>query len=80
MLLETRGAPVAKPDLELSDMGYDNIDGMNLPVTSILNAQGMIKYTIPNFFDTLTLKVPPIICSRGQFQILPLFSKITNEA
>ena len=29
----------------------------------------------------LTLKAPPIICSRRQFQILPLFfSKITNKA
>ena len=28
----------------------------------------------------LTLKAPPIICSRRQFQNLPLFSKITNKA
>ena len=27
-----------------------------------------------------TLKAPPIICSRQQFQILPIFSKITNKA
>ena len=43
MLLETRAASVTKPDSELNDMGYDNIDGMNLPVTSILSTQGKHK-------------------------------------
>ena len=28
----------------------------------------------------LTLKAPPLICSRRQFQMMPFFSKITNKA
>ena len=31
-------------------------------------------------FFSLTHKVPPIICSRREFQILLLFKKITNKA
>ena len=34
-----------------------------------------------HFLDFLTLKAPPIICSRRQFQLLLFFfSKITNKA
>ena len=40
MLLETRQSVVTKPDTDLTELGYDNIDGMNLPVTSILSTQG----------------------------------------
>ena len=30
---------------------------------------------VPKIWILLTLKVPPIICSRRQYQILPLFQK-----
>ncbi|XP_053407428.1 uncharacterized protein LOC123565052 isoform X2 [Mercenaria mercenaria] len=40
MLLEKRGAKLASPDSELSDLGYDHIDGLSLPIVSILNRLG----------------------------------------
>ena len=36
--------------------------------------------SLPESGLSFTHKAPPIICSRRQFQILPLFSKITNKA
>ena len=56
MLLETRLASVTAPDADLSEMGYDNIDGMNLPVTSILSTQGTIDLTIINPVALITAK------------------------
>ena len=47
--------------------------------------QGAVKFGKISFDPSILgnfkwCKVPPTICSRRQFQILPLFSKITNKA
>ena len=42
-MLETRQSAVTKPDTDLTELGYDNIDGLNLPVTSILSTQGNLN-------------------------------------
>lgn len=41
MLLERRRAKVSAPDTELSDLGYDNIDGLSLPTLSVLDKLGL---------------------------------------
>ena len=47
----------------------------------IYSAQILVDFLSRPFCHTvLTLKAPPIICSRRQFQILPLFQKITYKA
>ena len=47
----------------------------------LISILGTLDASSDRVIDTcLTLKVPPIICSRRQFQILPLFQKITNKA
>lgn len=41
LLLESRTSEVLKFDLEVSDLGYDQIDGRQLPVISITAVTGM---------------------------------------
>lgn len=41
LLLESRTSEVLKFDLEVSDLGYDQIDGRHLPVISITAVTGM---------------------------------------
>ena len=41
---------------------------------------GLLSVPIKSLFSSLTLKAPPIICSRRQFQIVLFFTKITNKA
>lgn len=43
MLLETRIAAKVRPDADLTDLGYENIDGMNLPIISILSPQAPVR-------------------------------------
>ena len=56
------------------------------PILMILASKFMVhralsdqKYSSLGLLSPLTLKAPPVICSRQQFKILLLFSKITNK-
>jgi hypothetical protein len=40
LLLESRTSEVVKFDLEVSDLGYDQIDGRHLPVISVTSVTG----------------------------------------
>lgn len=45
MMLLERKYTVAPPDSELSELGFENIDGMTLPTVSILTSQGTEAFT-----------------------------------
>ena len=64
-------------------VGFDHLFGfcnLNVPATKLLKQKQETDYTTidthsPRNGAFLTLKAPPIICSRRQLQILPLFQK-----
>ena len=51
-------------------------EGLDLQCSSVSDMLGGLEWlSLEAWRNTLALKAPPIICSRQQFQSLPLFQK-----